>query len=137
MNDLQAPLGLPQLSRLECMHKMQVHPADRCDALLLDLPLKLPVRMPAWHLYVVESDVSGTRKNRVQLFQALRAADIGVNVHYIPIHTQPYYRELGFLHGQFPAAEKYYAMVEWFDETCGELDDYLAKDQLTENTVTL
>ena len=70
------------------MHETQFNPADRCDALLLDLPLKLPVRRSAWHLYVVESDVSRIRKNRAQLFQALRAADIGVNVRYIP-HPHP------------------------------------------------
>ncbi len=112
MTDLQAALGLSQMSRLEMMHGRRVELADRYDALLSDLPLKLPVRMfdrvSAWHLYVVELDVSRTCKTRAQLFQALRDADIGVNVHYIPIHTQPYYRELGFLYGQFPAAEKYY-----------------------------
>ncbi len=112
MTDLQAALGVSQLSRLEGMHKRRIELADRYDTLLLHLPLELPVRMSdrmsAWHLYVVELDVSRTRKTRGELFQALRNADIGVNVHYIPIHTQPYYRKLGFSPGQFPAAEHYY-----------------------------
>ena len=112
MTDLQAALGLSQMSRLESMHKKRVELADRYDALLSDLPLRLPVRLSdrvsAWHLYVVELDSSRTRKTRAELFQALRNAEIGVNVHYIPIHTQPYYRKLGFLPGQFPAAERYY-----------------------------
>ena len=112
MTDLQAALGLSQMSRLELMHRRRVELADRYDALLSGLPLKLPVRLSdrvsAWHLYVVELDSSRTPKNRAELFHALRSADIGVNVHYIPIHTQPYYRKLGFLPGQFPAAENYY-----------------------------
>jgi dTDP-4-amino-4,6-dideoxygalactose transaminase len=112
MTDLQAALGLSQMSRLELMHRTRVELADRYDALLSGLPLKLPVRLSdrvsAWHLYVVELDASRTQKKRAGLFQALRSADIGVNVHYIPIHTQPYYRKLGFLPGQFPAAENYY-----------------------------
>jgi UDP-4-amino-4,6-dideoxy-N-acetyl-beta-L-altrosamine transaminase len=112
LTDIQAALGLSQLSRLETMHQKRCELADRYDVLLSELPLKRPARMAdrvsAWHLYAVELDADRTRKTRAQVFQALRDAEIGVNVHYIPIHTQPYYRELGFLPGQFPAAERYY-----------------------------
>ena len=115
MTDLQAALGLSQISRLAMMHERRTELADRYDALLSDLPLKLPVRISdrvsAWHLYVVELDLNRTQKNRADLFQALRNAGIGANVHYIPIHTQPYYRKIGFRHGQFPAAETYYAQA--------------------------
>ncbi len=112
MTDIQAALGLSQLSRLEKMHQKRVELADRYDLLLSELPLKRPARMPdrisACHLYAVELDSARTRKSRSEVFQALRNAEIGVNVHYIPIHTQPYYRQLGFIPGQFPAAEQYY-----------------------------
>jgi dTDP-4-amino-4,6-dideoxygalactose transaminase len=63
----------------------------------------------AWHLYAIEIDDTRTAATRADVFAALRAAQIGVNVHYIPIHTQPYYRRLGFKPGDFPAAERYYA----------------------------
>ena len=112
MTDIQAALGLSQLSRVETMHQKRCELADRYDVLLSELPLKRPARMAdrvsAWHLYAVELDADRTRKTRAEVFQALRNAEIGVNVHYIPIHTQPYYRQLGFLPGQFPAAERYY-----------------------------
>ena len=84
-------------------------------SLLAGLPLKLPVepadRESAWHLYVVEIDAARCAVPRARVFAALREAGIGVNVHYIPIHLQPYYRRLGFRAGQFPAAEAYYAQA--------------------------
>jgi dTDP-4-amino-4,6-dideoxygalactose transaminase len=87
--------------------------ADRYDVLLAKLPLILPARQAdrrsAWHLYAVEIDEKRTTVTREAAFAALRAAGIGVNVHYIPIHTQPYYRRLGFSAGDFPAAERYAA----------------------------
>jgi len=62
-------------------------------------------------LYAVEVLPARTSITRAQVFEALRAADIGVNVHYIPIHTQPYYQRLGFKRGDFPVAEHYYAQA--------------------------
>lgn len=112
MTDLQAALGLSQLARLRQMHESRLAIAQRYDALLAGLPLLLPARLPdrvsAWHLYAVEIDGARTSATRRGVFAALRAAGIGVNVHYIPIHTQPYYRRLGFKRGDFPAAERYY-----------------------------
>ncbi len=113
MTELQAALGLSQLGRLPDMHARREALADRYDTLLAKLPLILPPRRDdrrsAWHLYAVEIDESRTPVRREALFAALRAAGIGANVHYIPIHTQPYYRRLGFSAGDFPAAERYYA----------------------------
>ena len=113
ITDLQAALGLSQLRRLGPMHARRVALADRYDELLRGLPLRLPPRLAdresSWHLYVVEVDPDRTRVTRRELFEALRAAGIGVNVHYIPIHLQPYYRALGFRPGDCPAAESYYA----------------------------
>lgn len=113
ITDVQAALGVSQLARLESMQSRRVELADRYDQLLRGLPLKLPARVAghqsSWHLYVVEVDAARTGVSRESLFEALRAAGIGVNVHYIPIHTQPYYRALGFNRGDFPNAEAYYA----------------------------
>lgn len=115
MTDLQAALGLSQLDRIDAMQAERNARADRYDRLLAELPLKLPARIgdrqSAWHLYAVELDPTRTSVSRTALFEALRQAQIGVNVHYIPIHTQPYYRELGFRSGDFPAAEAYYAQA--------------------------
>lgn len=113
MTDVQAALGLSQLGRLDALHRQRIALADRYDELLDGLPLLRPVRLDdrqsAWHLYAVEIDDTRTRRTRAEVFQAMRAAQIGVNVHYIPIHTQPYYAALGFRRGDFPAAEAYYA----------------------------
>lgn len=111
MTDLQAALGLSQLDRIDVMHARRAALAERYDGLLAGLPLKLPARradrLSAWHLYAIEIDTP--RVSRRAVFDTLRAADIGVNVHYIPIHTQPHYQRLGFRVGDFPAAEAYYA----------------------------
>ncbi len=113
MTDLQAALGLSQLQRLDTMHARRQALADRYNQQLTDLPLWLPARqadrVSAWHLYVVEIDPARVAVGRAQVFQALRDAGIGVNVHYIPIHLHPYYATLGFVPGQFPVAERYYA----------------------------
>ncbi len=113
MTDLQAALGRSQLDRLTPMHQARIALSDRYDELLADLPLRLPSRIPdrisAWHLYAVEVDLKRSARNRAQVFAHLRESGIGVNVHYIPIHTQPHYRRLGFARGDFPAAEQYYA----------------------------
>lgn len=115
LTDLQAALGSAQLKRLDSMHDRRIALAGRYDALLADLPLKLPARIPdrvsSWHLYAVEIDSTQTRRARADVFAAMRAAKIGVNVHYIPIHTQPHYRRMGFKYGDFPAAEAYYAQA--------------------------
>jgi UDP-4-amino-4,6-dideoxy-N-acetyl-beta-L-altrosamine transaminase len=112
MTDLQAALGLSQLKRLDHMHAQRESLASRYDSLLSDLPLILPPRLPdsrsAWHLYVVEVDSEKTSIPRIDVYNRLRAAGIGANVHYIPIHTQPFYRRLGFKAGDFPASERYY-----------------------------
>jgi UDP-4-amino-4,6-dideoxy-N-acetyl-beta-L-altrosamine transaminase len=115
LTDIQAALGTSQLRRLPSMHRARVELADRYDDLLHTLPLKLPVRqcdrVSAWHLYAVEIDSDLTTSTRAEVYAALRAAQIGANVHYIPIHTQPYYRRFGFRLGDFPAAESYYSQT--------------------------
>ncbi|MHC5785355.1 DegT/DnrJ/EryC1/StrS family aminotransferase, partial [Pseudomonas idahonensis] len=63
----------------------------------------------AWHLYVVRLQLDGLQRSHRQVFEGLREAGIGVNLHYIPVHLQPYYQALGFAQGDFPEAEHYYA----------------------------
>lgn len=115
LTDLQAALGRSQLHRLPTLHAARIALADRYDELLSRLPLRLPARradrVSAWHLYAVEIDAARCAVPRAKVFAALRGQGIGVNVHYIPIHTQPYYRRLGFRRGDYPAAERYYAQA--------------------------
>jgi dTDP-4-amino-4,6-dideoxygalactose transaminase len=109
MTELQAALGLSQLARLDAFVARRRELAARYDRMLGNLPLQRPAPAAdvdsAWHLYVVR--VAAGR--HLQVFSALRADGIGVNLHYIPVHTQPYYRAMGFAPGQFPQAEAYYA----------------------------
>ncbi len=110
LTDLQAALGLTQLARLDEYLASRRRLADRYDSLLADLPLRTPWRDPAadsaWHLYVVRLNDASRRR---AVFEHLRSAGIGVNVHYIPVPLQPDYRGLGFVPGDFPAAEDYYS----------------------------
>lgn len=108
MTELQAALGLSQMQRLDEFVNKRHAIAKRYDEALFDLPITLPRQLPdnysAYHLYPIR--VRNNRRSAV--FDALRTAGIGVNVHYIPVHTQPYYQKLGFKDGNFPAAEAYY-----------------------------
>jgi UDP-4-amino-4,6-dideoxy-N-acetyl-beta-L-altrosamine transaminase len=112
MTEIQAALGLSQLARIEELHGRRVALARRYADLLGDLPLRLPAqpadRTSAWHLYVVELLTHRADQDRAPVMAHLRAAGIGANVHYIPIHLQPYYAHLGFKEGDYPAAERYY-----------------------------
>jgi len=112
MTDIQAALGASQLTRLDPFVARRRELAARYDRLLAKLPVTCPWQHPdtssAWHLYVIRLRRNEIRLSRRQVFDALRAAGIGVNVHYIPVHTQPYYRNLGFAPGMFPEAESYY-----------------------------
>jgi UDP-4-amino-4,6-dideoxy-N-acetyl-beta-L-altrosamine transaminase len=112
ITDIQAVLGLSQLKRLDGFLARRRMLVQRYDTLLKNLPLQLPqldaLDESAWHLYVVRVKDNSAHADRRAVFDALRAADIGVNVHYIPVHLQPYYRRLGFKPGNFPQAEQYY-----------------------------
>ena len=113
LTDIQAALGLSQLQRLAEFVEQRRSMAANYDHLLQNLPLVRPWQHPdtrsSFHLYVVRLQLERIPVTRAQVFKGLRAAGIGVNVHYIPVHTQPYYRQLGFRSGEFPEAERYYA----------------------------
>ncbi len=110
LTELQAALGLSQINSIDSWIARRHEIADRYDDAFAGLPLAVPVRRQdrhsALHLYVIRLDDTSKRRT---VFDQLRGAGIGVNVHYIPVHTQPYYRKLGFAPGQFPASESYYA----------------------------
>lgn len=112
MTEIQAALGLSQLSRLDAYIARRQALAQRYAAQLLELPIHTPhTRLDthcAWHLYALtlSGPVHGQRRREV--FEQLRAMGIGVQVHYIPVHTQPVYRAMGFADGDFPMAEDYY-----------------------------
>jgi UDP-4-amino-4,6-dideoxy-N-acetyl-beta-L-altrosamine transaminase len=112
LTDIQAALGLSQMGRLDTYLARRRELARRYDELLKDLPLMLPWQDPrsqsAWHLYVVQLAMPQAKRSRRAFFEAMRRAGIGVNVHYIPVHLQPYYRSKGFAAGDFPVAEHYY-----------------------------
>jgi UDP-4-amino-4,6-dideoxy-N-acetyl-beta-L-altrosamine transaminase len=110
MTDIQAALGTSQLTRLDTYLRRRHELGALYDEKLAGLPLTIPARLPgrysAFHLYVVQLDDPALRR---PVFDALRRANIGANVHYIPIHLQPFYRARGFGPGDFPNAEAYYA----------------------------
>lgn len=112
MTELQGALGLSQLKNLTRWLERRHELADAYDAQLAALPLILPLRpagtYSAQHLYVVQIDPLRTKLGRRVVFERLRSAGIGVNVHYIPVHLQPDYQALGFRCGDFPIAEAYY-----------------------------
>lgn len=112
MTDIQAALGASQMMRLDAFVARRRELAARYDALLQDLPLVTPYVMggadPSWHIYVVRMGVDQISKTKQQIFEEMKEQGVVLNLHYIPVHRQPYYEKLGFRQGDFPQSEKYY-----------------------------
>lgn len=112
MTELQGALGLSQLARLDEYVARRHVIARRYDERLADLAVVTPWQHPdgysGLHLYAIRLCLSRIEAAHRQVFESLRKQGIGVNVHYIPVHTQPYYRDMGFVQGAFPNAETYY-----------------------------
>ncbi|MCQ4277086.1 UDP-4-amino-4,6-dideoxy-N-acetyl-beta-L-altrosamine transaminase [Stutzerimonas degradans] len=113
MTELQAALGVTQMERLDQYVARRHQLARRYDDLLAGLPVTTPWQHPdsysGLHLYVIRLQLDKIGKTHRQVFEALRELGIGVNLHYIPVHTQPHYQRMGFGSGDFPEAERYYA----------------------------
>ncbi|SDW44144.1 UDP-4-amino-4,6-dideoxy-N-acetyl-beta-L-altrosamine transaminase [Marinobacter mobilis] len=112
MTDIQAALGISQMRRIDAFVARRHQLAKRYDSLLKELPVTLPWQHPdsysGMHLYVVRLELQNITRTHSEVFEAMRAQGVGVNLHYIPIHTQPYYREMGFHEDDFPEAMRYY-----------------------------
>lgn len=143
MTELQAALGLSQMQRLQEFVIKRHKLASRYDELLQELPITLPWQHPdsesARHLYVIRLQLEQINITHLDVFNALHAAGVLVNLHYIPVHMQPYYQKMGFESGQFPEAEQYYkeaisiplfsAMTEGQqDSVCSTLKTILSKE---------
>ena len=117
LTDVACALGLQQLDKLEANLKRRREIAARYTAVFRDTPgICVPrVRenaLPAWHLFPIRLELAKLSTGRTEIFRALRAENIGVNVHYIPVHLHPYYRErFGYRGGEFPIAENAYAAL--------------------------
>lgn len=113
MTDIQGALGASQMQRLGHYVSRRHELARRYDILLADLPLTLPWQHPdgysGLHLYVIRLQLDKIKRSHRDVFESLREKEIMVNLHYIPVHTQPYYQQMGFKPGQFPEAERYYS----------------------------
>lgn len=111
MTDIHAALGISQMKRLDEFVQRRSELADRYDKLLEDLPVQRPTLIKdarsSWHLYPVRVQAADISRSHREIFESLREQNIGVNLHYMPVHLQPYYRDLGFGEGQFPEAEFY------------------------------
>ena len=117
ITDIQCALGLSQLNKLPGWVKRRQEIAQKYDAAFAKLPAIQPLKVRAdishaYHLYVVRFDLSRLRATRAEIFTALRAEGIGVNVHYIPVHLHPFYRErFGTGPGLCPVAEAAYEEI--------------------------
>ena len=112
MSDLHAALGLSQLKRLTDFVVKRKKIVEIYNQQLSELPIILPKQLSStsssWHLYIIQLERDKIDKTHQQVFNKLRGSGVGVNLHYIPVHLQPYFQKLGFKKGDFPIAEKYY-----------------------------
>ena len=112
MTDLQAALGISQMERLDEFVAARHHVAkiynNKLSGLPIDLPFQLENTYSGMHLYVIRLHLNEINSSHKKVFHDLRNKGVGVNLHYIPVHTHPYYKRLGFKEGDFPESEKYY-----------------------------
>lgn len=112
MTELQAALGVSQLTRLNefvsARHKLAANYNEQLASLPIIQPYQLPNTYSGLHLYVIRLNLNEITKTHKEVFDELRENGIGVNLHYIPVHLHPYYQKMGFRQGDFPHAESYY-----------------------------
>jgi UDP-4-amino-4,6-dideoxy-N-acetyl-beta-L-altrosamine transaminase len=138
ITDFQCALGLSQLPKLPGWLARRRAIAARYTTAFaampeIEPPVELPDRQSAWHLYVIRLNADRLKAGRAKVFKALRAENIGVNVHYIPVPWHPYYQGLGFRRGQWPVAEDAYERIIslplWPGMSDGDVDDVIAAVQ--------
>ena len=116
LTDFQCALGLSQLKKIDNFIKRRREIVKRYNSEFKNMPeIKIPEinpadSNPAWHIYMIQVNLEKLKEGRREIFEALRAENVGVNVHYIPVHLQPYYqKKFGYRPGDFPRAENYYS----------------------------
>ncbi|MBU4509828.1 UDP-4-amino-4,6-dideoxy-N-acetyl-beta-L-altrosamine transaminase, partial [bacterium] len=116
LTDFQCALGLSQLKKIDRIIQRRREIVQKYNCEFKDMPeIKIPqinpaTSNPAWHIYMIQLNLKRLKVGRREIFEALRAENIGVNVHYIPVHLQPYYQKrFGYHKGDFPKAENYYS----------------------------
>ena len=112
MTDMQAALGCSQMDSLDEFVARRRYLVKRYNEKLKNLPLRTPYQdeatNPSWHIYIIRVDFTKVTLSKNEIFARMRDRGIALNLHYIPVHTQPYYQNLGFQNGDFPVSEKYY-----------------------------
>jgi dTDP-4-amino-4,6-dideoxygalactose transaminase len=113
MTDIHAALGLSQMARVDeyvsRRHMIARNYDDRLSSLPVTLPWQCPDRYSGMHLYVIRLQLNLINSSHIEIFNSLRDRGVGVNLHYIPVYRQPYYKRFGFKLGDFPESERYYA----------------------------
>jgi len=113
MSDVHAALGLNQMKRLEVFVSKRNALASYYDSLLknssITIPLQISECYSSFHLYIIRIPVKSQNFDRLQVFERLRSNGIGVNVHYIPVYRQPYFKKFNFNIKDFPESERYYS----------------------------
>lgn len=135
MTEMQAALGVSQIKRLSSITRSRHEIANRYNEKLARLAVIVPFQIQksysGLHLYVIRLKLDEIKPTHLEVFKALRAANIGVNLHYIPVHLQPYYREhFGFKLGDFPQAEQYYReaiSLPLYPDLSQEQQDYVVE----------
>jgi UDP-4-amino-4,6-dideoxy-N-acetyl-beta-L-altrosamine transaminase len=112
MTDMQAALGYSQMDRIDAFVTRRRYLAKRYNELLKELPVRIPYQSnetnSSWHIYVVRLDLEKVELTKKEIFAKMKEKGIVLNLHYIPVHRQPYYQKLGFKVGDFPVSEQYY-----------------------------
>lgn len=138
LTDFQCALGLSQLKKLDRWVARRRAIASHYTAAFKQMPeIQAPTVLdgcePAWHLYVIRLNLEKLQTGRAEIFKSLRAENIGVNVHYIPVHWHPYYQQLGYRKGDMPVAEAAYermiSLPMWAGMTEADVDDVIAAVQ--------
>ena len=115
MNEIQAALGVSQMKRLDEFIERRHTLRKRYDHMLSEFPLVLPYQSEdsysALHLYPIQIKLDKISKTHSQVFDEMQKNGIGVNLHYIPVHTHPYYQKIGFKVGNFPNSENYFSQT--------------------------